>query len=225
VRYRTSLTDRAREIAVLEVAAAERSDFEWYAHERVRRRAGLTGDEIRAVARNAAVIPTLSQEERCVRAVAQRLLTLGDLDDAAYGEASAVLGTVRLHEVVVLVGYYTLLALSLRVWRTPLPAGETSPFGDTGRRQARRRHDAVGHPQSRADPSDGEVPAMPRELRVPEGESRGHREDHLGQQLLQRPRGHEGRYEELVPAQLPLPRDGAQSNRHFWLHRTPPIDR
>jgi hypothetical protein len=30
---------------------------------------------------------------------------------------------------VVLVGYYDLLALSLRVFRTPLPAGEESPFG------------------------------------------------------------------------------------------------
>jgi hypothetical protein len=33
-----------------------------------------------------------------------------------------------LAELVVLVGYYDLLALSLRVWRTPLPAGENSPF-------------------------------------------------------------------------------------------------
>ena len=32
VRYGTGLTDRAREIAILEVARAARSDFEWFAH-------------------------------------------------------------------------------------------------------------------------------------------------------------------------------------------------
>ena len=46
LRYRTSLTDREREIAILQVAVARRSEFEWYAHERVGVRAGLTDDEL-----------------------------------------------------------------------------------------------------------------------------------------------------------------------------------
>lgn len=52
----------------------------------------------------------------------------GDLDDDGFTRAEAALGRDRLAELVVLVGYYDLLALSLRVWRTPLPAGENSPF-------------------------------------------------------------------------------------------------
>jgi 4-carboxymuconolactone decarboxylase len=127
VRYRTSLTDRAREIAILALAELRRSDFEWYAHERVGRRAGLTDEEMAAL-RTGDSPATLSEQERVVLETSRRLAEGGDLDDDAFEKAQATLGRETLAELVVLVGYYDLLALSLRVWRTPLPAGETSPF-------------------------------------------------------------------------------------------------
>lgn len=127
VRYRTSLTDRSREIAILVLAALRRSDFEWYAHERVGRRAGLTEDELAALL-HGDDMPTLSEQESAVRAVSIALASEGDLDDATHAMAEGVLGIQQLAELVTLVGYYDLLALSLRVWRTPLPAGAESPF-------------------------------------------------------------------------------------------------
>jgi 4-carboxymuconolactone decarboxylase len=127
VRYRTSLTDRCREIAILVLAALRRSDFEWYAHERVGRRAGLTEEELTGLLHGDEV-PTLSPQEAVVREVTTALATAEDLDEATFSTADRVLGTERLAELVTLVGYYDLLALSLRVWRTPLPAGVESPF-------------------------------------------------------------------------------------------------
>ncbi|TFV56074.1 carboxymuconolactone decarboxylase family protein [Geodermatophilus sp. DF01-2] len=127
VRYRTSLTDRAREIAILALAALRRSDFEWYAHERVGRRAGLSDDEMDAV-RHGQVPQTLSDAERAVLEISRALTVEGDLGDDAYAEAEATLGREALAELVVLVGYYDLLALLLRVFRTPLPTGEAFPF-------------------------------------------------------------------------------------------------
>jgi 4-carboxymuconolactone decarboxylase len=128
VRYRTRLTDRAREIAVLALARLRRSDFEWYAHERVGRRAGLTDEEIEELW-SERVPPTLSDTERVVLEIGRALVVDGDLDAETYATAEAVLGRQALVELVVLVGYYDLVALSLRVFRTPLPAGETPPFG------------------------------------------------------------------------------------------------
>lgn len=128
VRYRTSLSGRAREIAILALAELRRSDFEWYAHERVGRGAGLSDDEMAAV-HDGGSPDTLSVEERVVLEVSRTLATAGDLDDEAFAAAESTLGREMLAELIVLVGYYDLLALSLRVWRTPLPAGETSPFG------------------------------------------------------------------------------------------------
>lgn len=127
VRYRTSLSDRAREIAILALAALRRSDYEWYAHERVGRRAGLSDEEM-ATLQEGGSPATFSEQERDVLAAARDLATLGDLDDDAFAAAESALGREMLAELIVLVGYYDLLALSLRVWRTPLPAGELSPF-------------------------------------------------------------------------------------------------
>lgn len=127
VRYRTSLTDRAREIAILALAALRRSDFEWYAHERVGRRAGLSEAELAALL-DGETPATLSPDEALLLRTTRLLATEGDLGDADHRAAEAGLGREKLAELVVLVGYYDLLALSLRVWRTPLPAGETSPF-------------------------------------------------------------------------------------------------
>ena len=127
VRYRTSLSDRAREIAILALAALRRSDFEWYAHERVGRRAGLADEELAALLAGADPA-SLSSNEALLLRTTRLLATAGDLDDDAFAAAEEELGREQLAELVVLVGYYDLLALSLRVWRTPLPAGETSPF-------------------------------------------------------------------------------------------------
>jgi len=128
MRYRTALSDRGREIAVLALAALRRSDFEWYAHERVGRRAGVTDQEL-ADLRAGRVPATLSPAERTLLDVSRALAVDGDLDDQAYAAAEEVLGRESLVELVLLVGYYDLLALTLRVFRTPLPAGEASPFG------------------------------------------------------------------------------------------------
>ncbi|GLY79232.1 carboxymuconolactone decarboxylase family protein [Actinoallomurus iriomotensis] len=128
IRYATALPARWREIAILEVAVVRHSDFEWYAHERVGRAAGLTEEELTAL-RSGADAPSLTSAERTVRAVCRALLTDRDLDDEPYTRATADLGTERLYELLVLVGYYDLLALSLRTLRTPLPAGEPPVFG------------------------------------------------------------------------------------------------
>lgn len=127
VRYRTTLSDRAREIAILALAALRRSDFEWYAHERVGRRAGLTEDELSAML--AGHTPaSLSPEESVLLQTTRMLATAGDLGDDDFTVAETYLGREKVAELVVLVGYYDLLGLTLRIWRTPLPAGETSPF-------------------------------------------------------------------------------------------------
>ncbi len=128
IRYATTLPDRWREIAILEAAVARRCDFEWYAHERVARAAGFTDDELAAL-RDGADAPAFTPEERTVRAVCRTLLSGGDLDDPTYAHAEQTLGRTALYELVVLLGYYDTLALSLRVFRTPLPAGQPPIFG------------------------------------------------------------------------------------------------
>lgn len=124
IRYRTSLTDRGREIAILVLAAYCQSDFEWYAHERVGLRSGLRSEELQALKELTGPPPTFDTCESTIFHTTIALLEQEDLDDKAFAAARAELGVVQLNELTILVGYYRLLSLSLRVWRTPMPDDE-----------------------------------------------------------------------------------------------------
>lgn len=55
-------------------------------------------------------------EEAAVLRTTRRLLRDRDLDDDRYREAAAVIGADRVFELTTLVGYYSTLALQLRVF-------------------------------------------------------------------------------------------------------------
>lgn len=119
VRYRTAMSDRAREIAILVVSQHWDSSFERYAHEAVGRHVGLTEGELAALGEQR--YDALPADERLVAETTQRLCSDGDLDDTAYAEAVAGLGASGLFELLTLVGYYATLALQLRVFRVTAP--------------------------------------------------------------------------------------------------------
>jgi 4-carboxymuconolactone decarboxylase len=123
VRYETSFSDRARELAILVVAHRWESDFEWYAHVAVGRHVGLTDAELASV-RMRDYSGLTDREESVVASVADALSWAGDLEDAAYAEAVSVLGQTQLFELITLVGYYSALALQLRVFRVAAPEAE-----------------------------------------------------------------------------------------------------
>jgi len=123
VRFETSLTGRAREVAILVVAAAHDSAFEWYAHAAVGRTVGLTADELDAL-RSSRVEVLPDEYERMVADTALALAARGDLDDERFERAASMLGLPALFELLTLVGYYSLLALQLRVFRVGAPAAD-----------------------------------------------------------------------------------------------------
>ncbi len=126
LRFRTSFTKREREIATLVLAAHARSDYEWYAHERIGRRAGLTDTDLDRLRTGEA--PVLADaRERIIYEVARALAADGDLTGPVLAEATATLGRPAVFELVTLVGYYSALALQMRVFRVGVPDGETPP--------------------------------------------------------------------------------------------------
>lgn len=127
VRFKTHLSARCRELAILEVARAEDSRYEWHVHRLAGRDAGLNEHELAAI-KDGLDLPDLPREDQSVRRVVRQLALGDDLDDEAMAEGESVLGLAALTELVVLVGYYRLLALTLRVWRVPLPA-DAAPDG------------------------------------------------------------------------------------------------
>ena len=125
IRYATGLSPRTREIAILAVASATGSTFEAYAHERVGRAAGLTDDELAALADGS--FTSADPHEEAAHALCRRLAADAGpgarMDDETYGAYAAALGTTTLTELVVLVGYYRTLAQLLDVFDVGVPEG------------------------------------------------------------------------------------------------------
>lgn len=135
VRFGSRLPARACEIAILLVGHRHRSPFELYAHERAGTAAGLTAEDLAALARSAEPAD-MSDVEDCVFRTTLRILDRGTLDDGEFRAAAGVLGEAGLFELVTIIGYYTMVALQLAVFdvQPPPPAGPAS--------QAAARRDA-----------------------------------------------------------------------------------
>lgn len=112
IRYRSALSDRSREIAILVVAHHWDCSFEQRVHEELGRRLGLTGDQLDAL-RTGAPLELPDPEEAAVLRLTRALVARADLDDEEY----PCLPEQAVFELTTLVGYYATLALQLRVFR------------------------------------------------------------------------------------------------------------
>lgn len=129
IRYDTDLTPREREIAILIVAAERCSGFEWYAHEQMASAVGMSASEIESL-RRAGSVTFADDREEAVRELALIVVSREHLSDEQYGRLGAVLGPRSTVELVVLVGYYGLLADLLSVFAVGVPEGP-DPFPAT----------------------------------------------------------------------------------------------
>lgn len=116
IRYQSGLSARIRELAILAVAAHHESQFERYAHEAVGRTVGLSEIEMAAV--RAGTVPALADPEETAALRLTRALLDGDVDDETWAGCIPPLTVTVAYELVVLVGYYSTLALQMRVLRT-----------------------------------------------------------------------------------------------------------
>lgn len=115
VRYQGSLSGRAREMAILVVAAAWDCAFERAAHEAVGRAVGLIEDELAAIAAGAP--PDLADPREAAVLRLTRALVGGDVDDETWASCVPPLDRETVFELTTLVGYYSTLALQMRTFR------------------------------------------------------------------------------------------------------------
>jgi 4-carboxymuconolactone decarboxylase len=125
IRFRTDLTLRSREIAILLVAQASGSEFEWWAHERVGRAAGLDDRELMELAMGR--FSGTDPQERAVADLAVVLMTSSTVTDEEYQAARSALSERQIVELTTLVGYYRTLAQLMTVFDIRVPDGEQEP--------------------------------------------------------------------------------------------------
>ncbi|MCB2101437.1 MAG: carboxymuconolactone decarboxylase family protein [Rhodobacterales bacterium] len=121
VRYETSLPTRLNELAILVVARHWNSELEWTIHAGEARQAGLDAGVIEAI-RVCDLPDFTAEEEREVYEFSRELLETGRVSDAVFDPVRNrwdVLGVVELTAVV---GYYSMVAMTLNAHDIPLPA-------------------------------------------------------------------------------------------------------
>jgi 4-carboxymuconolactone decarboxylase len=127
LRYRGVLDARARELVILTVAASYRAEYEWYAHAPIAAGLGIDADVLEMIGRGER--PALEDEvEQLAFDLAQTILERGDLDNEEWARMSACLSVPELFELTTLVGFYSTLAMQMRLFRVELPAGAVKRF-------------------------------------------------------------------------------------------------
>jgi 4-carboxymuconolactone decarboxylase len=122
LRFGTSIEPRLTELAIIAIASHWRAEFEWSAHARMAREAGVPDAVVDAIGRGEEP-PVTADDERIIYATAHELVTTGRLADASYAAARGLLGNTGVVELVALCGYYTLVSFVLNAFAVPLPAG------------------------------------------------------------------------------------------------------
>jgi 4-carboxymuconolactone decarboxylase len=120
LRYQTELAPRLSELAIIVCARHWTSHVEWTAHKREGLKAGLDPDVVASIA--AGRRPEFkSSDEALVYDIASALLARGRIEPALFETARLELDERRLVELVALVGYYSLVALTLNAFELGLP--------------------------------------------------------------------------------------------------------
>lgn len=120
LRYETSLPRDLNELAILVTARHWNSELEWTIHAGAARKAGLD-DKVTEAVRRGEVPSFTREEEREVYEFSRELLQNGRVSDAAYAMVLDRWGALGAVELTALVGYYSMVAMTLNAHGIPLP--------------------------------------------------------------------------------------------------------
>lgn len=126
-RYDSALEPRLSELAILVMARTYSAEFEWYVHKPIAISAGISETAVEAI-RTGQTPDLPDPEESVVYRLARAALETRQVPDALYAEAAEVLGQDRLVDLVGVLGYYSLISLTLNIFRISPPEDAPKEF-------------------------------------------------------------------------------------------------
>ena len=127
LRFKTTVNKRLNEFAILIQARIANAQYEWWAHERIAKRAGLADSvmrELQQCQRPQAMQP----DERLVYDYCTQLTLNHRVSDALWGEAVQAMGEQTVIDLTVLSGTYVMVSMLLNATRVGIPGGEAKPL-------------------------------------------------------------------------------------------------
>jgi 4-carboxymuconolactone decarboxylase len=127
LRFNTSLPKRLSELAICVTGRRWSSQVEWFVHAKVAEQSGISSailDDIR----DGRAPDFADAQEAVVYDFARELQTGGRVSDATYAAAREAFGVRGVVELTALIGYYTMVSMTLNAHGVPLPDGEREPL-------------------------------------------------------------------------------------------------
>jgi 4-carboxymuconolactone decarboxylase len=127
LRYDTSLPRKLNELAILITARRWNAQLEWHVHAPVAVEAGLSAAAVEAL-RHGRSPEFANGPEADVYEFARTLQQTGNVPEDVYERVRARWGAVGVVELSSVIGYYTLVAMTLNVHDIPLPDDAADPL-------------------------------------------------------------------------------------------------
>ncbi|MBP0464011.1 carboxymuconolactone decarboxylase family protein [Roseomonas sp. PWR1] len=127
LRFGTSLPKRLSELAICVTGRRWSSQVEWWVHARTAAEAGIAPAILEAI-RDGRPPVFADAQEALVYDFARELQQGGRVPDAAYAAARDAFGVKGVVELTALIGYYTMVSMTLNAHGIPLPDGEVDPL-------------------------------------------------------------------------------------------------
>lgn len=127
LRFKTSVNKRLNEFAILIQARLSNAQYEWWAHEPIARRAGLSDAvmaDLRACRRPAA----MQEDERLVYDFCIQLSLNHRVTDALWNEVVERMGEQVAVDLTVLSGTYVMVSMLLNATQVGIPGGGALPL-------------------------------------------------------------------------------------------------
>ena len=127
VRYKTSLSPRLSETAILVTAQTWKAHYEWFAHAPQAEKAGVKPQTVKAI--QAGRPPkTAAKDELAIIDFVKEMYKTRRVSDKTYKRNHALFGDAGMVELVGICGYYAMISMTLNVFRAQIPDDAALPF-------------------------------------------------------------------------------------------------
>lgn len=127
LRFRTSVNKRLNEFAILIQARISNAQYEWWAHEIIARKAGLS-DAVMKDLRECKRPTSMQDDERLVYDYCIQLSLNHRVPDALWQEAVDTMGEQAVIDLTVLSGTYVMVSMLLNATQVGIPGGGELPL-------------------------------------------------------------------------------------------------
>jgi 4-carboxymuconolactone decarboxylase len=127
LRFKTSVKLRLNELAILIQARIANAQYEWWAHERIARKAGLS-DAVMRELQQCQRPQSMQADERLVYDYCVQLSLNHRVPDDLWQEAVAQMGEQAVVDLTVLSGTYVMVSMLLNATQVGIPDGNAEPL-------------------------------------------------------------------------------------------------